>query len=89
VIGPSGSGKSSVVRAGLVPALRQGGLPGSDQWFITDFMAGAHPLEELELALLKVAVRQPAGLAAQLRRDERGLLRAWCCQMRRPASCCW
>jgi len=29
VIGPSGSGKSSVVRAGLIPALRRGGLPGS------------------------------------------------------------
>ena len=29
VIGPSGSGKSSVVRAGLLPALRQGALPGA------------------------------------------------------------
>ena len=28
VVGPSGSGKSSVVRAGLVPALRHGGSPG-------------------------------------------------------------
>ena len=27
VVGPSGSGKSSVVRAGLIPALRAGGLP--------------------------------------------------------------
>src|SRR5262245_14385555 len=76
VVGPSGSGKSSVVRAGLIPALRQGGIPGSEQWFITDLIPGAHPLEELELALLKVAVRQPAGLAEQLGRDERGLLRA-------------
>ena len=33
VIGPSGSGKSSVVRAGLVPALRAGAIEGSDQWF--------------------------------------------------------
>ncbi len=76
VVGPSGSGKSSVVRAGLIPALRQGGLPGSEQWFIAEFIPGAHPLEELELALLKVAVRQPAGLAEQLQRDERGLARA-------------
>src|SRR5262245_54095696 len=28
VVGPSGSGKSSFVRAGLVPALRAGALPG-------------------------------------------------------------
>src|SRR5205823_6397780 len=31
VIGPSGSGKSSVVMAGLLPRLRQDGLPGSEQ----------------------------------------------------------
>jgi WD40 repeat protein/transcriptional regulator with XRE-family HTH domain len=76
VVGPSGSGKSSVVRAGLVPALRQGGVPGSEHWFITEVLPGAHPLEELELALLRVAARQPANLMDQLQRDERGLLRA-------------
>ena len=32
VVGPSGSGKSSVVRAGLLPALAGGVLPGSDSW---------------------------------------------------------
>ncbi|UCD99546.1 MAG: serine/threonine-protein kinase PknK, partial [Chloroflexota bacterium] len=31
VVGPSGSGKSSVVKAGLLPALRQGALPGSER----------------------------------------------------------
>jgi len=34
VLGPSGSGKSSVVQAGLIPQLRQGALPGSDRWEI-------------------------------------------------------
>src|SRR3989304_5675299 len=32
VAGPSGSGKSSVVKAGLIPALRGGGLAGSGDW---------------------------------------------------------
>ena len=32
VVGPSGSGKSSLVRAGLLPALRRGALPGSRDW---------------------------------------------------------
>src|SRR4029453_2967326 len=32
VVGPSGSGKSSLVRAGLLPALRGGALPGSRDW---------------------------------------------------------
>ena len=35
VVGPSGSGKSSVVRAGLLPALRRGAVAGSEQWFVT------------------------------------------------------
>ena len=76
VIGPSGSGKSSVVEAGLVPALRRGGLPGSDNWFIVPMLPGPHPLEELEAALLRVAVNPPDSLLTQLREDKRGLLRA-------------
>jgi hypothetical protein len=76
VIGPSGSGKSSVVRAGLVPALRRGGLVGSENWFVITMTPGPQPLEELEAALLRVAVNPPESLLTQLREDERGLLRA-------------
>ena len=82
VVGPSGSGKSSVVGAGLVPALRRGALPGSENWYIVELMPGAHPFEELEAALLRIAVNPPTGsthgltLLAQLREDKRGLLRA-------------
>ncbi len=60
VVGPSGSGKSSVVRAGLLPALRSGALAGSQGWFIVEMRPGAQPLAELEAALLRVAVRPPA-----------------------------
>jgi hypothetical protein len=76
VVGPSGSGKSSVVRAGLIPALRRGGLPGSENWFMVEMMPGSHPLEELEAALLRIAINPPDSLLAQLGEDERGLLRA-------------
>ena len=75
VIGPSGSGKSSVVRAGLLPALRRGGLPGSEQWFITTMTPGTNPLEELATALLRVAVNPPPDLLDPLRTGEHGLLR--------------
>jgi len=76
VIGPSGSGKSSVVQAGLIPALRRGGLPGSENWFIVDLLPGKHPFEELEATLLRVAVNPPESLLSQLKDGNRGLLRA-------------
>ncbi len=76
VIGPSGSGKSSVVKAGLLPALRRGALVGSENWFVITLTPGPHPLEELEAALLRIAVNPPESLLKQLREDERGLLRA-------------
>jgi WD40 repeat protein/class 3 adenylate cyclase len=76
VVGPSGSGKSSVVRAGLVPALRGGALDGSERWQIVQLFPGAYPLEELEAALLKVAADPPASLIEQLEDGERGLVRA-------------
>jgi WD40 repeat protein/serine/threonine protein kinase len=76
VVGPSGSGKSSVVRAGLLPALRKGAVRGSEKWFIVDMLPGAHPFEELEMGLHRVSANPASGLMEQLRRDERGLLRA-------------
>ncbi len=76
VIGPSGSGKSSVVQAGIIPRMRSGTLPGSSNWYIVEMLPGEHPLEELEAALLRIAVNPPSSLLAQLKEDERGLLRA-------------
>jgi WD40 repeat protein/serine/threonine protein kinase/class 3 adenylate cyclase len=76
VVGPSGSGKSSLVKAGLIPALRRGEVPGSDKWFITEMTPGMHPFEELEAALLRVAINPPPSLLDQLQNDARGLVRA-------------
>jgi DNA-binding SARP family transcriptional activator len=76
VVGPSGSGKSSLALAGLLPALRQGALPGSETWRIAELTPGEQPLEELEAALLRVAVNPPASLLEQLAGGERGLCRA-------------
>ncbi len=76
VVGPSGSGKSSVVKAGLIPELRRSALPGSDQWFVVEMLPGIDPMEELEAALLRIAVNPPESLLEQLNSDERGLLRA-------------
>ena len=76
VVGPSGSGKSSVVKAGLLPALRRGALPESNRWFIVEMTPAPHPFESLEEALLGVAVDPPASLLELLVGGESGLQRA-------------
>lgn len=76
VVGPSGSGKSSVVRAGLGPALREGAVAGSEQWFTTSMVPGSDPFESLETALLRIAVNPPPSLLAQLQDGQRGVLRS-------------
>ena len=43
VTGPSGSGKSSLVRAGLLPALADGAVLGSAQWRTSVVSPGSHP----------------------------------------------
>jgi WD40 repeat protein len=47
VVGPSGSGKSSLIAAGLVPSLRAGLLPGSERWGFVVIRPGEHPMAEL------------------------------------------
>ncbi len=48
VVGPSGSGKSSLLRAGLIPAIRNGalGIQGSQDWPVALFTPGADPMAE-------------------------------------------
>jgi serine/threonine protein kinase len=90
IVGPSGSGKSSLMHAGLIPALGRGEVAGSERWFIAQMTPGARPLDELEVCLIRLAAYQPGNLREQLARDENGLLR------RRRSSCpgttanwCW
>jgi WD40 repeat protein/DNA-binding SARP family transcriptional activator len=51
ILGPSGIGKSSLLRAGLLPALKAGALPGSARWRQVLMRPGAHPSQELDRAL--------------------------------------
>jgi tetratricopeptide (TPR) repeat protein len=75
VIGASGSGKSSLVRAGVIPGLRRGqrlaeGVnppKDSPKWAILTLTPGAHPLEALAAAL-SVPGEPLSAIAA--RRDE-------------------
>jgi WD40 repeat protein/transcriptional regulator with XRE-family HTH domain len=70
VVGASGSGKSSLVRAGLVSALRWN--KSSTDWRIHIFTPTAHPLQSLAVTL--IAEPSPAAaLAEDLRREENNL----------------
>jgi WD40 repeat protein len=73
VVGPSGSGKSSVVRAGLIPALRQGGLPSSVDWYYADVIPGAQPFQELANVLTSLAVTPPTDIVKRLETDPNAL----------------
>jgi len=67
VVGPSGSGKSSAIRAGLVPALEAGVLPGSEQWTRVLLRPGERPLRELDRALYAAL---PEALRPRLKTDD-------------------
>jgi hypothetical protein len=75
VVGPSGSGKSSVVLAGLLAELKRRG-----EWGIAQFSPGSAPLEALAASLIQAVdwvtslaeyVRETSALEQQLRRHGR------------------
>ncbi|CAM5499448.1 hypothetical protein SSPIM334S_07747 [Streptomyces spiroverticillatus] len=86
VAAPSGAGKSSLLRAGLVPALRRGELPvpGSRGWPVALCTPTAHPLRELLRCVGEVVgalpvdpdalVDRPGRLADALRTEGRQLV---------------
>src|SRR5215472_4869185 len=51
LVGPSGSGKSSLLRAGVLHALRSGALPGSDRWAYSVIRPGDRPRDAMAHAL--------------------------------------
>ncbi|MBK8814003.1 MAG: ATP-binding protein [Methylococcaceae bacterium] len=56
VIGPSGSGKSSLVRAGLLPALPLGCMGTGSDWRIAIMRPGNRPIQRLAQTLLRRSV---------------------------------
>lgn len=72
--GPSGSGKSSLLRAGLIPAIEAGALPGSQGWPVLLFTPGGHALVELIQALSDLATGpEQVPSLAQLRAEPRSV----------------
>jgi WD40 repeat protein len=88
VLGPSGSGKSSLVRAGVIPALRRGAIRGSDGWTIEVVRLGGRPLETLAARLIELDVSESMHRTVdELERDDRTLhLASTLFVARRPAS---
>jgi basic membrane lipoprotein Med (substrate-binding protein (PBP1-ABC) superfamily)/DNA-binding SARP family transcriptional activator len=76
LVGASGSGKSSLLRAGMIPAVRKGAVGDSDGWLIAQMVPGSRPFTELEAALLRSTLDAPESLAELLDDPEEGLQRA-------------
>ncbi len=74
IVGPSGTGKSSVLRAGLLPALAGGVLPGSQGWRRWLLRPGEHPMDELATVLASGAEDPLAATLDALSPGERLLL---------------
>nr|VFJ57125.1 MAG: WD40 repeat [Candidatus Kentron sp. FW] len=80
VLGLSGSGKSSLVRAGLLPALEGGALVGAGaRWQVAELRPGDHPMARLARALRadtpwgQAGLDDPDALEEKLRRGSQAL----------------
>jgi WD40 repeat protein len=71
VMGASGAGKSSVLRAGLLPGLLNGGLtePGSEDWPWMTMTPGRFPLRDLALRLADLAKISASQVLDQIEGD--------------------
>jgi len=69
VVGASGAGKSSLLRAGLLPALR------AETSVVITMTPGQHPIEECAIQFATPLGSSPAMVAGELAEDARGLHR--------------
>ncbi len=69
VVGPSGSGKSSLVRAGVVAALRDGDRTSEGPWVSVVMVPSAHPMVELASGLAAAFGRSPSAVLDLLDAD--------------------
>ena len=87
MVGTSGSGKSSLVRSGLIPSLQAGYMAGtSSSWRIAVMRPGEDPIGQLAAALAhrdllgggdgELAATAPVLIDATLRRGPLGLANA-------------
>ncbi|MGH3771961.1 MAG: caspase, EACC1-associated type [Pseudonocardiaceae bacterium] len=74
LVGASGSGKSSLLRAGLLPALSDGAMrvPGSRAWPHLLFTPTSDPVGELATQVARLAGAQPQVVRAELVADPAG-----------------
>jgi len=63
IIGPSGSGKSSVARAGLLPELTRKPIPGQANPRVVVVVPHTEPIEALATVLARLATNDPAPAA--------------------------
>ncbi len=77
VVGRSGCGKSSLVKAGLIPLLdREADSDGDRTWHVASFRPQKQPIAELTKALFRLASQAQAVPAALPAPDESGEARA-------------
>ncbi len=74
IVGPSGCGKSSVIRAGVLPALRDGYLESS--WSIATFRPGEQPLDNLASSVSAAISADFQEVRKQLDSGPMGLIKA-------------
>jgi serine/threonine protein kinase/DNA-binding SARP family transcriptional activator/WD40 repeat protein len=76
VVGPSGSGKSSLTLAGLLPALAGGSISESETWISVRAVPGGYPFDELATALGGLSTEPLSALTTELASpDSKGVLR--------------
>jgi energy-coupling factor transporter ATP-binding protein EcfA2 len=69
VFGASGSGKSSILRAGLLPAVQNGVVTGGGTWRTILLTPGRHPVEELAVQLGNAVGLSAGSVRADLARQ--------------------